>query len=455
LLNYFKRIFEEKSVKLLLILLLSFPLITWAVNSNTLPYQAQVMVRTQESKELNQAFEQALHQVLIKLTGAANQIKTKQAKQQIGLADRYVEGYHYLNPDLTGQFPLVVDFDPEAIDGLIKTLNLTVWTAEKPVVLSWIWTSPDEIKWVITPEDRPSEATILKNQADALGLPVIFPLMDVEDRRLLNPESLANLATIEGSVLQAIMDRYGIDVILIGQVQSTVKTEQVEVAAKPTSDAPTSPEKTALSPLEQAAQVRTPPAAPAVAADPAMSNLPPSHSITPVSHEKNEPSPPPTPQKITRKREQWTGDWQLYTRKNTLQANRWQSQSEKGLNDIFASGLGMTLQHLAQQPVDSNANQVVDATPVMPIDPDAPTQTVRIVVTGIQHLQDYIAVKNYLARLALVQAVNVHNMTPNEVTYELLLTGDEIALQTAIGQGRTLAGDSILPGVNFYRYQRP
>ncbi|OUD15465.1 DUF2066 domain-containing protein [Thioflexithrix psekupsensis] len=438
-------------MKLLLILLLSFPLITWAVHPNTLPYQAQVMVRTQESKELNQAFEQALHQVLIKLTGAAHQIKTKEAKQQIGLAERYVEGYHYLNPNTMGQFPLVVDFDPEAIDGLIKTLNLTVWTAEKPVVLSWIWTSPDEIQWVITPEDRPSEAEVLKNQADALGLPIIFPLMDVEDRRLLTPESLAN---IEASVLQAVMDRYGIDVILIGQVQSTVKTEQIEVAAKPTPDAPVSPEKAAVNPLAQAAQVRTP-TSPPVMADPAMSNLPPSHSITPVSHEKTEPSPPPIPHKITRKREQWTGDWQLYTRKNTVQSNRWQSKSEKGLNDIFASGLGMTLQHLAQQHANPSANPVVDAAPIAPVDPHAPTQTVKIVVTGIQHLQDYIAVKNYLASLALVRAVNVHTMTPEEVTYELVLMGDEMALQTAIGNGRTLAGDSILPGVNFYRYQRP
>ncbi len=423
-------------------------------------YQAQVVIPNQEQQSVDTGFQQAINRVLIKLTGAADTIYSTDTQSTIGRADRYVQTYQFLPSPLGEGWFLSVQFDPLAMSDLIAALGLTQWSDTRPAALTWIWLTLDGVPWVITPDDRANEAEQVRVQSDALGVPVLFPLMDLEDRRSLNAGSLQQV-TEAGA--QMLMERYAVQALLLGDVtaenvfvnpktgQMMTEEEATAAVTQATMPTPVATPEQPTSGLAQAAQMR----------DPAMANM---NSGSDIVHKPTKPKE--TIQPI--KKNQWFTTWRLYTQNAGLQMHEWQGPNKASFSEAVAAGFAQTAQHLAALspatkvtttiPDTSNINTttapVIEAAPV-PVDANAPVQEVMLVVSGINNLSDYTTVRAYLSNLALVRAVDVHSMTQGEVTYRLTVTGDENALQTAIGSGATLSGVNILPGVNLYRYNRP
>ncbi len=117
------------------------------------------------------------------------------------------------NPDGT----LQVGFDRTSIDRLLAQNDLPVWGSERPVTLVWlsIEEANGQQNWVGSQTVMP-ESRVLQQVADLRGLPLVWPVMDAEDRQLAaalgNPDQAdTRLATLAS--------RYRADAVLVGRAR--------------------------------------------------------------------------------------------------------------------------------------------------------------------------------------------------------------------------------------------
>lgn len=115
------------------------------------------------------------------------------------------------NPDGT----LQVGFDRASIDRLLSQSDLPVWGSERPVTLVWIAIeeASGQQNFVGSQTVMP-ESRVLQQVADLRGLPLVWPVMDTEDRQLA-----AALGNSEQSAtrLATLASRYRADAVLVGR----------------------------------------------------------------------------------------------------------------------------------------------------------------------------------------------------------------------------------------------
>ncbi len=115
------------------------------------------------------------------------------------------------NPDGT----LQVGFDRASIDRLLTTSDLPVWGSERPVTLVWlsIEEANGQQNWVGSQTVMP-ESRVLQQVAELRGLPLVWPVMDTEDRQLAAALGNGEQAATR---LATLASRYRADAVLVGR----------------------------------------------------------------------------------------------------------------------------------------------------------------------------------------------------------------------------------------------
>ena len=94
-----------------------------------------------------------------------------------------------------GQLKLVVKFEARKINALIKELNLPLWGVQRPLVAIWLGIEDNWRRELVTQESYPQLEQLIYDKAGRRGLPVIVPLLDLQDRRLVGiPEVWGNFS---------------------------------------------------------------------------------------------------------------------------------------------------------------------------------------------------------------------------------------------------------------------
>lgn len=144
-------------------------------------YSGAVPVEGQGVAERRSALPGALIQVLQKLSGQRDLSTYPALDQRLGEAERMLRSFQYAESDRTlpdgqveSRLELIANFSPEAVDELVRTLQLPRWRTErKPIV----W-------WVVVDEGRGRELQPVEYQyawdtvegvARLRGLPVAWP----------------------------------------------------------------------------------------------------------------------------------------------------------------------------------------------------------------------------------------------------------------------------------------
>jgi hypothetical protein len=191
-------------------------------------YQATVPVADQSADARRQAFGDALTRVLVKVTGQAQPARDDGLAQIIGQASRFVQQYRYQAPQApadagaptaadTPALMLWARFDPDALGNALRDAGEPVWGRERPVTLAWIAVqSGAERDLVGTDADSPVIAAA-NDAANARGIPVVLPLMDLEDRGRISFTDV--WAGFEDHIRQA-SARYDADALLVGRVSA-------------------------------------------------------------------------------------------------------------------------------------------------------------------------------------------------------------------------------------------
>ena len=217
----------------LLVFLLPYPEVARAVQVAGL-YQAEVPVAGQSAEQRNQAIRAAFAQVLVKVSGRPGIAARKELAAALGNAARYVQQYSYLDAPPPGSGAaqgkagewepprlLQVSFDGRAVDSLLRGLNLPVWGPNRPSILVWIASQKGGKRRLLALEEDEPVRNALAQAAAERGLPLLFPLMDLEDRGRLQVADL--WGGFEANIREA-SRRYNPDLILTGRLSRVSRT---------------------------------------------------------------------------------------------------------------------------------------------------------------------------------------------------------------------------------------
>ena len=176
-------------------------------------YEAEAAFETDRSE----GFRAALGQVLVRVTGRRDVTERAEVQPLLGNAAAYAQQFRQPAPNR-----LWASFDGAALERELARLGQPVWGAERPSTLLWIAVDAGGGKrFVVASGDEFEEEAALRaavlEAARIRGVPMVFPLMDAEDR------TQASFSEVWGGFedsIRAASERYGVDAVLVGRLST-------------------------------------------------------------------------------------------------------------------------------------------------------------------------------------------------------------------------------------------
>ena len=353
-------------------------------------YRADTLVKSQSEGERNAAARATFGEVIVRVSGQRSALDHPAIKAALPKAQNYLFGFSYKSATekitVDGKtFPAVglqLNYEPQAIEQLLRNSQLPLWPATRPKVLVWL-VAKDPIGLRLVPEVTDLQA--IRLQAQYRGLPLSFPKMDLEDSLSLTADDLwtLNIEKIKTASL-----RYKADAVLIGRYTPY-----------------------SLGPIPPAVEV-DPLAAEMPSEDVAPSSLASSSAASPVA---TDAAPAPVIQGP------WLGDWKL------IHAGSDQTFTDETpeIKGLFTSAID----HAA----DYFANQYA----IMPTTQGP--QTILLRIGNITSFGEFKQAQAYLDELAMVQRMEVVKVNAEGMLVRLTTEGDVKLLMSTLALGRRLA----------------
>lgn len=314
-------------------------------------YVAEIPVLGQGAQARADAIPKAFARVLVKVSGNRNLSLQGDLKKIVKRANSYVRQYSYhmlkSSADLTAGGDsgkpepdrlLHVRFDEQAVNHQLRKHGVPVWGSARPLTLIWLGIEEQGHRSLYQPELEQGLRRVLEQTASDRGLPILFPLMDIEDRANLQISDL--WGSFEESIRNA-SDRYLPDVILVGRIRE-------------------------------------------------------------------------------RGRNDWAADWSLY---QPGEVDTWQTRAASK-QAVVAEGLERTVDDLAARFAPRHVEQGISS--------------LRIRVSGLNNLGDYVLVKDYLQTLGLIEQLDLLAAYPDRISFIARVQGGRDALERGILLGGVL-----------------
>lgn len=183
-----------------------------------------VLLKSRSSSAIQAAFPQAMRQVLIKYSGQVDVDAMPQINQFLSNANQLVLRYafesHPDTPDMPWQ--LNVAFDKKAVEQYLLNSGLSLWNADRPATLCFIYINDGRSSQVLSAHDAPLQSEYMQTVAKQRGVPLVWPLYDVQDQMHISvrqpPTRDQNVASLSVDLQQYWRSRYQLDSLLYGVV---------------------------------------------------------------------------------------------------------------------------------------------------------------------------------------------------------------------------------------------
>lgn len=186
-------------------------------------YEAEVPVIGQGAEARAKGIEDAFAGVLIKVSGNSSLRDNPEFAQLLKRGSGLVQQYRY--KPLTNAFGEAIEnapdrllwarFDARAVNRLLRENSVPVWGETRPSILLWLGQEEGTSRVLLSPEREAGLKYSLAQVADSRGLPLIWPLMDIEDQKAIQVSDL--WGGFEENIRRA-SDRYIPDVTLVGRL---------------------------------------------------------------------------------------------------------------------------------------------------------------------------------------------------------------------------------------------
>jgi uncharacterized protein len=188
-------------------------------------YTARVPIDAGNPQSRERAYEAALSQVLLRITGPQNALPPEQIKEWFPNPSRYVMQFRPGEEN-----SLWVTLDGETLERVLRQAGYTVWGADRPLTLVWLAVDWGQGEREIVASDDPERGAAQSRSIDrnrllrervqevALerGVPVVFPLLDAQE---LETVSFSDIWGGFNDRLLEASRRYGANSILVGRVR--------------------------------------------------------------------------------------------------------------------------------------------------------------------------------------------------------------------------------------------
>ena len=185
-------------------------------------YTVELPVSDQTTDLRLKTFEAAFELVLTKVSGSNEARKNPAIIRQGKNSSRYVKQFSYEDRpgvDVEGGavqlLYLKVNFDQRLIEQLLRKHNFPVWGRERPSSLMLINSQFGDVIQIVTSDSAPKVVELLYAAALKMGVPMLLPLMDLEDISLVD---VSNVTLRDFKVINDMAIRYGPDAVVVGEL---------------------------------------------------------------------------------------------------------------------------------------------------------------------------------------------------------------------------------------------
>jgi len=195
-------------------------------------YEAKIAVTGQGDVERMAVIREGMLLVLTRVSGRRDIEALAEVGQALNNAMRYVQQFNYRVLDLemielseTGEEykqELRIRFDDRAINTVLLDAGLPIWGRGRPSLLVWLAVEDARERYLLGGDTQQPLRDMLESQAQQRGVPLLFPLLDLEDQTSLK------FADVWGDFqddIQAASQRYQAEGILVGRLYRQTESE--------------------------------------------------------------------------------------------------------------------------------------------------------------------------------------------------------------------------------------
>jgi uncharacterized protein len=183
--------------------------------------EGEVAVPDQSAGARQVALREALLQVLIRNSGGGRVAEDPVIRRSLAEAPRLLQQHHYRQEVVSDpgrpprlQLYLVARFDGDGVDRLLEQAGIRLWQADRPTTLLLVEIDDGKERRLIG-EAESVRLTAFHRRARLRALPLVMPLLDLEEQIRLSPQAL-------GAGLRDVLDdmrrRYGAPAVLHGRI---------------------------------------------------------------------------------------------------------------------------------------------------------------------------------------------------------------------------------------------
>jgi hypothetical protein len=192
-------------------------------------YEAEVPVADKSEASRDAGFGDALLRVITKVSGLPGDRSDPVIARALENPGRFVQQFRYRQgasgaadtPGSEQQWWLWARFDARVVDDLVRDSGLRVWGRVRPAVIVWVAVDQTGTRRILGGEEAPELAAIIRDAARRRGLPVVLPLLDLEDQSRIR---VSDVWGAFGDRIQHASARYQSNVIFTGRVYRLLPT---------------------------------------------------------------------------------------------------------------------------------------------------------------------------------------------------------------------------------------
>lgn len=213
--------------------------------------QSRVAVANQSISTQRTATRQAMRQVLVKMSGTDDLLGHPTIRSSVSDADRYLKSYEFVSAD--NKLYLSASFNESELQSLILEAGFPIWDRRRPDSLVWLVSDEKDIAGqgqIISEYTVSQRKNEIENGAKRRGIPLIFPIMDLDDIQAVNEYDIWGLFA---ETIEAASSRYQADYVMAARIEtnprpvSSASETEEETESETASDDPTALQNTSSS----------------------------------------------------------------------------------------------------------------------------------------------------------------------------------------------------------------
>ena len=164
------------------------------------------------SGDMTAAQSQALGEVLVKVTGRRDILTQPEVAKALAVPGDYVQHYGY--QDVGPVKFLKADFNVAKVNALVGQSKFPLLGPVRPQMAIWLVIDEGERR-ILPDQSSDGWSAALRGQAQAMGLPVSIPLMDLDDNMAVSATDV--WGRFADPILKA-SERYGAEMVVLGKL---------------------------------------------------------------------------------------------------------------------------------------------------------------------------------------------------------------------------------------------